>query len=294
MPRRGRQLIRRIALCLVALVAACAPAAPPARAVYLGSHVWEGPEVGGISGLELSEDGSTFLAISDRSVIWQGTLQRRAGSVAGVTARASPLRGREGRRISGDSEGLALAPDGSLLVSFEGRPRVWRYDTPESPARPTARFPDLGDLHPNKGLEALAMDGDGAVIAIAEGADAAGLHGVWRFSGGAWTLLTRLPGTDRFQPVGADVGPDGALYLLERRFSGLGFQSRVRRIDLETGADRTLLVSGVGLHDNLEGLSVWRDSAGALRLTMVSDDNFNALQRTEFVEYRLDAGPGRS
>ena len=29
------------------------------------------------------------------------------------------------------------------------------------------------------------------------------------------------------------------------------------------------------------------DSSGALRLTMISDDNFRAFQRTEFVEYRI-------
>lgn len=44
--------------------------------------------------------------------------------------------------------------------------------------------------------------------------------------------------------------------------------------------------SELGRHDNLEGLSVWRDAQG-LRLTMVSDDNFMFFQRTEFVEYRV-------
>jgi hypothetical protein len=48
-------------------------------------------------------------------------------------------------------------------------------------------------------------------------------------------------------------------------------------------------------HDNLEGLSVWRDPAGRLRLTMLSDDNLRQwLQRTEFVDYIVEdrvAGP---
>ena len=51
--------------------------------------------------------------------------------------------------------------------------------------------------------------------------------------------------------------------------------------------EKTVLQTPIGLHDNLEGLSVWRDGAGDIRLTMVSDDNFIALQRTELVEYRV-------
>ena len=39
-------------------------------------------------------------------------------------------------------------------------------------------------------------------------------------------------------------------------------------------------------HDNLEGISVWQDEQG-LRMTLISDDNFRAFQRTEIVEYRL-------
>jgi hypothetical protein len=41
-------------------------------------------------------------------------------------------------------------------------------------------------------------------------------------------------------------------------------------------------------HDNLEGIAVWRDAEGFIRLTMISDDNGRApFQRTEFVEYRV-------
>jgi hypothetical protein len=48
-----------------------------------------------------------------------------------------------------------------------------------------------------------------------------------------------------------------------------------------------LFINGVGVQDNLEGLSVWRDIAGQIRLTLISDDNFRLLQRTEIVEYVL-------
>lgn len=88
--------------------------------------------------------------------------------------------------------------------------------------------------------------------------------------------------------MGADFGPDGRLYLLESGFNGLGFRSLVRRFDVdEAGAhnETEFLRSGLGVHDNLERLAVWRDPQGRIRLTMISEDNFRFFQRTEIVEY---------
>ncbi|MFN6980242.1 MAG: esterase-like activity of phytase family protein, partial [Gemmobacter sp.] len=93
-----------------------------------------------------------------------------------------------------------------------------------------------------------------------------------------------------FLPVAADFGPDGALWVLERRFLRHGaFGSRLRRArraDLASWA--TILQTPDGVHGNLEGLSLWRDGAGRTRAAMVADDNFRWLQRNEFVEYVLD------
>ena len=47
-----------------------------------------------------------------------------------------------------------------------------------------------------------------------------------------------------------------------------------------------LLTTVTGTHDNLEGLTVWKDAAG-LRATMISDDNFRFFQQTQIVDYRL-------
>jgi hypothetical protein len=100
---------------------------------------------------------------------------------------------------------------------------------------------------------------------------------------GAWTQPFTIPRDGAFLPVGADFGPDGRLYLLERDFRGLaGFAARVRAFAIGPdgpGPAETVLETDPGTHDNLEGLSVWRDGAGALRLTMVSDDNFQFFLR---------------
>jgi hypothetical protein len=294
MPRRGRKLIAVVLVAVAAFAALLspAPAYMVAEAEYLGTHVWRGAQVGGVSGIELSANTLDFVAINDRSVIYQGRLDRQDGRIVGVSAVAHALRDLQGQTMRADSEGLAVGRDGRIYVSFEGRDRVWQYDAPGSAARPTAPFPDVGRGSGNRGLEALAIAGDGTLVAVSEGTDTTGQHPVWRLKSGRWQVVARIAPTE-FVPVGADFGPDGAFYLLERRFGYVGFQTRVRRIDLGTGAAETLLVSRVGEHDNLEGLSVWTDETGALRLTMVADDNFNLLQQTEIVEYRLDAGTTR-
>jgi len=81
-------------------------------------------------------------------------------------------------------------------------------------------------------------------------------------------------------------GPDGQLYVLERDFLGIGFRSRVRRFDLTGGNEQILLETRLRQHDNLEGISIWQDDQG-VRMTLISDDNYRAFQRTEIVEYRL-------
>ena len=50
----------------------------------------------------------------------------------------------------------------------------------------------------------------------------------------------------------------------------------------------TLLETRLGELDNMEGISVWRDADGRIRVTLISDDNFFPLQQTMFAEYLLD------
>ena len=86
-------------------------------------------------------------------------------------------------------------------------------------------------------------------------------------------------------------GPDGRLYLLERDFRGLrGFSTRVRSFAMTPGGvtdEQVHVESRLGTHDNLEGISVWQDAAGRIRITTISDDNLNFFQRTEWVEFTL-------
>jgi len=147
--------------------------------------------------------------------------------------------------------------------------------------------PDFAAMQANAALEAIAIGPDGALYALAERSGRAERpFPVYRFREGIWDVPFTIPRRGAFLVSGADIGPDGRLFLLERDFAGIGFRSRVRSFDLTGGDERVELQSSVGQFDNLEGLAVWQDGQG-IRLTMISDDNQNWFQQTEIVEYRL-------
>ncbi len=280
-------------------LAAVLLAAPLQAADYLGSFHWTYPKpyFGGWSGIDISEDGEDFVAIGDSGQITRGVIEREGDAITGLAfpyvGRLKTLRGEEtGPTYAFDAEGLAVAPDGEIYVAFERWVRVWRYaDWTATPDR-VARHEDFSHMRLNGALEALAIAPDGALYALPE-SQLSRLKGrnVYRLTDGAWEVFDVLSPTGSFVPVGADIGPDGFFYLLERNWIPLlGFRTRVRRFALaENGLRREeiLLQTRFRVHDNLEGISVWRDENDRLRLTMVSDDNFSRFQRTEIVEYAV-------
>ncbi len=269
------------------------------RAEYLQSWVWTvaNPAFGGFSGIELGPDGRDFVTQSDRATIWRGRINRDAtGRILGVSTSGPVLlhdsAGKPLDTVTGDSEGLAEAPDGSVYISFEGVARVAHYPTDDGPAERLPRPEAFKHFQRNSSLESLAIDAEGTLYTLPERSGSLELpFPVWRYRNGAWDQPFSIPRDGSWLPTDADFGPDGRFYLLERDFWGfLGFLTRVRVFDIKgdtiTGGE-VLVQTPAGTHDNLEGLAVWRDAQGAIRLTMISDDNFRFFQRTEIVEYRL-------
>lgn len=284
---------------ILALVLACVPAtADHPRAQHLGSVRWQidRPWFGGFSGIDVSRDGTHMTVVSDIAILLRARIERQNGTISAIRAgQPKPLKSANGKRLRGklaDSEGLAIAPDGTIYVSFEGVARVARYDHPDSKSQDLPRPAAFRQLPRNGALEALAIDGKGRLYTMPEtGRDSNGQIPVFRWNGRKWSVPFTLPPRGRFVPVGADFGPDGRLYILERGFNPpFGFRSRLRRWTITTGGpmnEETLLETATGTHDNLESVAIWRDTRGRLRATMVSDDNFFFLQRTELVEYAL-------
>ncbi len=287
----------RIALgaALAALLTLGVSAEPNGRAQFIDSYTWRVPDAdfGGFSALEVSADGTRFTTVSDRAHIVEGEFEREGGRITGIVpGQIRALVGIAGvplRRKDGDSEGLAIGDDGRTYISFEGETRVWEYREDGPRALPTA--PAFLEMQGNSGLEALAIDAQGWLYTLPErSGELTQDFPVYRFRNGSWDQPYSIPRFGGFLVVGADFGPDGRLYVLERNFTGLSFMSRVRRFDVtetEISTGEILLQSGNGKFDNLEGLSVWQDESGRIRLTMISDDNFKFFQRTEIVEFAV-------
>lgn len=295
MPHRG---CGALGFCILA---GCALAGPDqdSHLEFVSNYTWRTSDqaFGGFSGLEIASDGLAFTALSDRGHVIDGQFLRRNGQIQSVEAGPlTPLKTATGAALESsmiDTEGLAIARDGSRFISVEAYNRVGRLSADTARVEWLNRHPDFASLQTNSGFEALALDPQGRLIAIPErSGELDRPFPVYRLDGKTWSIPYRIPRRGEYLPVGADTGPDDRLYLLERHFTGFGFSSRVRSFAF--GADgltdeREILRTRVGERDNLEGISVWQDDEG-IRVTMISDDNFFLFQRTEFAEYRLVEG----
>jgi len=254
------------------------------------------PNFGGFSGLMVSS-GRLF-AVSDKGW-WLGASLRQAdGALRLANTRLAPMRDGEGDRYTkagGDAEGLTRLGR-RLMVSFERDHRIMTLrDTGRmgGPIQPRS----FEQFRSNNGLEALATLPDGRLIVLAESAGDAESGGFPLFlidpEGGVTGTL--LPRTGRHSVTGADIGPDGRLYLVLREYSLLfGVSIRVMRyhigpdgLPLPDSAETLAAFedeSGIG---NMEGISLDRGSDGETRLWLISDDNFRASQRTLLMRFEV-------
>jgi len=263
---------------------------------------------GGLSGLLVSADGAKLLAVSDRGRWLAANLRYDAeGRLTGIAdARMARLRDLDGDALSKnrhrDAESLAELGDGSILVSFERKHRIWRYTSKEEPllGRPTAwpKPKGLGDAPKNSGLEAIVALADGRLLALTEDhEDGPGKVG-YLWHDGEWSRLTYQHRSD-FKPTGASLLPGSDdLLVLERAYQTLsGPRVRLVRLaadDIRPGAElrgEELARWGLPLTvDNFEALATRRGPDGETLIYLLSDDNFSFLQRTLLLMFALEDG----
>lgn len=276
-----------------------------AQAAFLSVTRWQEDfdAFGGYSGLWIAPDGSRLMTVSDRGSYAAAEITREGDQITGIALTDWGIlpdeKGPDPVAFHRDAEGLAITEDGRVYISFEALHRIMRFKTLNTTPIWTHPWDSFMDLQKNSGMEALfsGRGADRGVYAIPERSGKLDRpFPVFRYNGKSWDRnWSTLPRRGPYLVTGADLGPDGRVYILERDYGLLiGFSSRVRSFRLQAGQlldEREELRTSYGQFDNLEGISAWRDPQGALRLTMISDDNFHLLQQTHLVEYRLRPGP---
>lgn len=286
---------------------------------------------GGYSGLRQLPDGR-MLAISDRGhwlvfrpVERQGRLTEVADAIQG------PLLDETGQPLEYpyfDAEALEVVttPEGGLdvFVAFEQRHRVWRYarrvpapvlvgveengqaaqDPPsylEQVKQAFAHRPESlpwmdgwpGQLGANAGLEAMAVEADGAALLLAEGTG----EGRFRPHADAPWIPIRYRTEAGFKPTDSVFLPIEGRHLalvINRYFSILhGVAARLELVDLDavkdgqvTGRLLARLTPPVTV-DNMEALEVVPHPEGGWSVWLMADDNQNPLQRTLLLKFHL-------
>jgi len=272
----------------------------------------EDERFGALSDLVVSADGQNLLAITDHGDWFAARLAYDSrgwldGATEGHMGRLVDPEGKPlaGTRSRSDAESMALLPDGSIVVGFERRHRLWRY-APSEP--PFARAPvaievpsGLATAPANEGLEAMAVLGDGRLLALTEGlVNMVGGVAAWLTEPGIgsarkprWEPMTyALTGT--FRPTAAAEAPSGDIVVLERRYNPLDGPSArltlVPRVELRPGARVTgrelARLEAPMTVDNFEGVALRRVGAETL-VYIVSDDNFRRTQRTLLLMFAL-------
>ncbi len=266
-------------------------------------------DFGGLSAIRVAADGARFVSLTDKGRWLTGRITYdERGRPSGVAdAVMAPMLGQGGRTLASqgwfDTESIA-EDGGTLYVGIERVNRIVRFDFGRdgvlARATPIPVPPGISRLPNNKGLEAMVVVPSGlplagTLIALSErGLDA---HGNLRafLIGGPSAGEFAIRRSDDFDISDCALLPSGDLLILERRFFWWsGVAMRIRRIPLAAIAPdalvdgRELIFADMGFDiDNMEGLSVHRTPAGDTILTLVSDDNFSALQRTILLQFKL-------
>ncbi|MEM6846956.1 MAG: esterase-like activity of phytase family protein [Pseudomonadota bacterium] len=266
------------------------------RLAFRGGLVLSGePGLNGLSGIGM--DGNSVLLVSDFGHWVGGRLVLEHGRLTDfVDVWRAPMqlpdRTIADGKLNGDAEAIAVRGE-DIIVTFERPGRALIFPKAEgvlAPRDDTSKLLsnlrlEFGPQH-NK-PEAAFTDAAGSIVIIDEDPT---------FRDGARGV--RLPSErfavaleDPWRVTGADLGPGGDLFIVERRYEGgTDVGMRVRRIGTDTMArsvwDGPILIEGdfSDQIDNMEAIGVTGDG-DKIELTLVSDNNANFLQRTIILRF---------
>ena len=247
----------------------------------------------GLSDLAVLPDGR-LIAVSDEGNLFEARIVLDArGRLSSLSdARLERLIDLDGKPLQGkkqsDAEGLAVLPNGDRLISFERNHRIWRY--PAAGGRPVAVGAPTEAFPANEGIESVAaysFAGAGAFLAGSEGGK------VWLCNmadGCRITMVGSMVPSAYGLTAMAAYGNDGALVLLARAYDAKRGPRAIVRLLGRRAIEMPrviaeLMITAPLTRDNFEGIAVVPQARGALRLYLVSDDNFSRTQHTYLLAF---------
>lgn len=281
------------------------------RLRFVGGLVLKSPDdrFGGISDLQWEGQCNRLLGVTDTGSWLILEPQEEGERLTGVkVAWLAPLLDSKGAppatKTEADAEGLARMPDGVHWVFYEQRHRAERYagvsacnpDSLATAASAVRTFEPTGGWPPNGGMEAVGALGH-SLVAISESVPAkdGGRLGFQQEGDNPARLFTWVTPAGHEPTAMAIVeGQAGGtqMLVLHRRFSPLTGVSAILSeawvngpADRVEGREVAKLAPPLTV-DNMEGIAA-RTESGRQYIYLISDNNFNSLQRTILMKFEI-------
>ncbi len=259
-------------------------------------------DFGGLSGL-IIEDNNNFTTIGDQGIWMTGQLILNnndeltsiSNAKLGYLKNEKNIYLVQSGKLFTDAEAVELF-NGKLIVSFERNHRILSYEKIEGVSQLFYDKIKLLDLPNNGGIEAMTSLKDNSLIFISEDLVDSNdrIVGFRLYENKLSKIFVKKNGS--FKPTDLSVLPSGDILMLERSFTPIkGAKARISLIKYQDIIESPLItpiyidtISPPMIVDNFEGISSIKSNSGGYFIFILSDDNFNFLQKTILLQFHWD------
>ena len=260
------------------------------------------PDFGGLSGLIINEDKS-LIAVGDQGIWLTGKIKINENGklVEIINGRLGHLKGNENNPLyklgKSYTDAESIEPyNNKFVVSFERNHRILIFNDIFLHSEIFYDRIKYLDLPDNGGIEAMAPLKNNSIFLLSENL----IHPDDKIAGYLLSdnklkkVYVKKNGS--FKPTDMSNLPDGNILLLERSFSPVrGVSARISVIKYEDLKPNSVILPFTldtlkppMVVDNFEGISFLKLNDGGYYIFILSDDNFNFLQKTLLYQFYWD------
>ncbi|WP_137680529.1 esterase-like activity of phytase family protein [Aurantiacibacter suaedae] len=250
------------------------------------------PAFGGYSALRVDQEGTGFIAYSDRGTYAQLPRPPFTGSARAQTAVVprDPL-----LRDPQDIESVTADPaTGTIWLGYEDHNAIRRY-SPNGTSQ-IVQPQAMAGWKTNAGPESMVRLSDGRFIVLAEAGGDGLLFADDPLNNEEPLKFSILP-PGEFLPTDMAQLPDGRVLILFRDLT-LAFPPFASMVMVADPAEiregelwpltELARIDAAGLRENYEGMAIKPDGEGAASVWLIADDNLSMLQRTLLLKLRYE------